>query len=237
MRLRMAIGRPGGVVLLAGALVILPGLAVDARAAGSDDGASRPADLIRASVARVQQVVRSTPGRGSETERAEIREIAETMFDFEAMAQRILARHWNEGTPEQQREFVRLFTNLLARTYIDVIVRAVSVSATVDGESIEGPYARVRTRMGGDVGPAVSIDYRLFQHGKRWAVYDVVHEGVSLVANYRSQFGSVLGTSSFAGVLERMRINESQARGRPETAAALGKRLLLFSVVAERGAR
>jgi phospholipid transport system substrate-binding protein len=95
----------------------------------------------------------------------------------------------------------------------------------------------VRTRIGGDVGPAVSIDYRLFKHGTRWAVYDVVHEGVSLVANYRSQFSSVLGTSSFAGVLERMRINESQARGRPETAAALGKRLLLFSVVAERGAR
>lgn len=73
--------------------------------------------------------------------------------------------------------------------------------------------------------PDVSINYRL------------VHEGVSLVANYRSEFGSTLGTSSFAGVLERMPSNERRGRGRPETAAALAKRLLLFSVVAVRGAR
>ena len=238
MRLRTVIGRHGGLALLAAALVILPGLAVDARAAhSSDDDTPRPVDLIRASVARMQEVIRSTSGRGSETERAELREIAERMFDFAAMSRRILARHWSEGTPEQQREFVRLFTNLLAGTHIDVIVSGVSVGASVDGESVEGSYARVRTRKGGDVSPAVSIDYRLFRRGERWAVYDVVYEGASLVANYRSQFGSAFGASSFAGVLERMRSNERQTRGRPETSAALGKRLLLFSVIAERGAR
>ena len=158
MRLRTVIGRLGGLALLAAALVILPGLAVDARAAhSSDDDTPRPVDLIRASVARMQEVIRSTSGRGSETERAELREIAETMFDFAAMSRRILARHWSEGTPEQQREFVRLFTNLLAGTHIDVIVSGVSVGASVDGESVEGSYARVRTRKGGDISPAVSI--------------------------------------------------------------------------------
>lgn len=69
-------------------------------------------------------------------------------------------------------------------------------------------------------------------------VWALVHEGASLVANYRSQFASVLRSSSFAELLERMRSNEGQSRGRAETAAAaLGKRLLLFSVVAEGGAR
>lgn len=237
MSLHTAIGRQSGLVLLVGALVVVSGLAVDARAARSGDGAPRPADLIRASVARVQEVVRSHSGRGSETGRAEIREIAVTMFDFEAMSRRILARHWNEGAPEQQREFVRLFTNLLARTYIDLVVSGVTVRATVDAESIEGRYAHVRTRMGGDAGPPVSIDYRLFKQGERWAVYDVVHEGASLVANYRSQFASVLRTSSFAELLERMRSHEGQGRGGAETAAALGRRLLLFAVVAERSAR
>jgi hypothetical protein len=36
--------------------------------------------------------------------------------------------------------------------------------------------------MGGDNTPGVSIDYRLFKQGERWAVHDVVHEGASLVA-------------------------------------------------------
>jgi hypothetical protein len=36
-------------------------------------------------------------------------------------------------------------------------------------------------------------------------VYDIVLDGVSLVSNYRSQFNSIIGTSSVAQLLERMR--------------------------------
>jgi len=228
--------RYAGFVLLA-ALAVMQGWPVRADATTTDDGAQGPLELVRASVARVQDIVRSETGRGSETRRAEIRTIAETLFDFEAMSRRMLARHWNDGTPDQQVEFVRLLTNLLGRDYIDVIASGAGVSTTVDGESVDGPYAHVKARIGGDVGPEVSIEFRLFKRGERWAVYDVVHEGASLVANYRSQFATVLRTSSFAELLERMRSNEPQARGRAETAEALGRRLLLFSVVTERGGR
>ena len=231
------IGRRRGLVLLVAALVVSPALAVHAGAASSDDGALRPVDLVRASVTSVHEVVRSNRGRGLETTRAAIGEIAERLFDFEAMSRRMLARHWNEATPEEQGEFVRLLTSFLGRTYIDVIVSGASVRTIVDGESIEGAYARVKTRMGGDVGQEAAIEYRLLKRNERWAVYDVVHEGASLVANYRSQFAAVLRTSSFAELLERMRSNERQARSRTETGAALGRRLLLFSVVAERGTR
>lgn len=210
MRRHAATGRQRALVVLVAALVVSPGLAVHAGAAGSDDGGPRPADLVRASVAHVQEVVHSNRDRGSETTRSAIREIAERLFDFEAMSRHMLARH---------------------------LVSGASVRTTVDGESIDGDYARVRTRMNVDVGPETSIEYCLVKHDERWAVYDVVHEGASLVANYRSQFASVLRTSSFAELLERMRNNERQARSRTETGAALGRRLLLFSVVAERGAR
>jgi phospholipid transport system substrate-binding protein len=237
MRLHAATGRQRALVVLVAALVVSPGLAVHTAAASSDDAVLRPVDLVRASVARVQEVVHSNRGRGSETTGSAIREISERLFDFEAMSRRMLARHWNDGSPEQQEEFVRLLTSFLGRTYLDVIVSGASVRTTVDGQSIDGDYARVRTRMSVDVGPEASIEYCLVKRDERWAVYDVVHEGASLVANYRSQFASVLRTSSFAELLERMRNNERQAQSRTETGAALGRRLLLFSVVAERGAR
>lgn len=232
-----AVGRYAPLGVLQAALGVSLVLVAHAAPSLAADAAPRPQDLVRTSVTRVQDVVRSNIGRISDAQRAEIREVAEKLFDFESMSRRMLARYWNNGTADQQAEFVRLLTNLLARTYIEAIANGARVSMTVDGESTDGAYAQVRTRMGGDVGPEVSIDYRLSRSDGRWAVYDVVHEGISLVANYRDQLASVLRSSSFAELLERMRNNERQAGGPAATAEAIGRRLLLFSVMAEKGAR
>lgn len=227
----------GGAGALQAALGVSLALVAHAAPSLAADAAPRPQDLVRTSVTHVQDVVRSNVGRTSDAQRAEIREVAEKLFDFESMSRRMLARYWNNGTVDQQAEFVRLLTNLLARTYIEAIANGARLSMTVDGELIDGAFAQVRTRMGGDVGPEVSIDYRLSRSDGRWAVYDVVHEGISLVANYRGQLASVLRSSSFAELLERMRNNERQAGGRTATAEAIGRRLLLFSVMAEKGVR
>ena len=223
-----------GRVLLS-TLVIAYGLGVHVIAAGTAEGSAL--ELIRASVARVQGMVRSDAGRGSERQRTEIRRVAETLFDFEAMSRRMLARHWNDGSPQQQAEFVGLLASFLERTYIEVIANGAWVSITVDGESIDGSYAQVRTRMGMDVGPEIAIEYRLSKSGERWAVYDVLHDGASLVSNYRSQFSSILRTSSFAQLLDRMRRNEARGRVGDENIEDIGRRLLLFSVVTERSTR
>lgn len=232
-----AVARYAALVVLQAALGVSLALVAHAAPSLAADAAPRPQDLVRTSVTRVQEIVRSSVGRTSDAQRADIREVAENLFDFESMSRRMLARYWNKGTADQQAEFVRLLTNLLARTYIEAIANGARESVAVDGESIDGAYAQVRTRIGGDGGPEVSIDYRLSRSDGRWAVYDVVHEGISLVANYRSQLASVLRSSSFAELLERMRNNERQAGGRAETAEAIGRRLLLFSVMAEKGTR
>ena len=56
-----------------------------------------------------------------------------------------------------------------------------------------------------------SIEYRLRQHDAGWVVYDVVLDGVSLVSNYRSQFNSIIRTSSFADLLTKLRSKEIEA--------------------------
>jgi phospholipid transport system substrate-binding protein len=42
-------------------------------------------------------------------------------------------------------------------------------------------------------------------------VYDVLLDGVSLVSNYRSQFNSIIRTSSFADLLAKLRSKEIEA--------------------------
>ena len=49
------------------------------------------------------------------------------------------------------------------------------------------------------------MDYRLLADGKRWRVYDIVIEGVSLVNNYRSQFAGILQKSSFEEMTKQLK--------------------------------
>lgn len=216
-------------------LVVMQGFNVHVDAVGAPDGTQDALALVRSSVARVQGIVGFQASRDLESERVELRRVAEALFDFEAMSRRVLARHWTAGSPQQQAEFVRLLTDRIERIWIDVIISGAGASTTFDGASLDGSYARVTCRVASDRGPDISIGYRLSRSGERWAVYDVLHEGTSLVSNYRGQVNSIFRTSSFLQLLERMRRNESQAVDAEQRSEDLVKRLMLLSAIADRG--
>ena len=133
------------------------------------------------------------------------------LFDFTEMGRLTLAGHWKERTPREQQEFVPLFTALLERSYLSSIENYAGEKITFLNESVSGPYAQVRSRITTDRRVEISIDYRLIDNGTRWVVYDVVLDGVSLVSNYRSQFNSIIRTSSFADLLTKLRNKEIAA--------------------------
>jgi MlaC protein len=56
------------------------------------------------------------------------------------------------------------------------------------------------------------VDYRVLQQGGRWRAYDVNIEGISLVANYRSQFNSMIQRQSYAGLVEALRVKQDEGR-------------------------
>jgi phospholipid transport system substrate-binding protein len=184
-------------------------------------GRARPLDLVKSSVSKVLAVVQSRPAAGHESgqRRAEIRQVADGFFDFNEMAQLILSQHWSAQSPRDQEEFVRL-TALLERSYLSTIENYAGERITFLGESINGAYAQVWSRITTDRRVEISIDYRLIDRGYRWAVYDVVLEGMSLVSNYRSQFNSIVRTSSFEELLARLRNRQIEAHVIPRVGRA-----------------
>jgi phospholipid transport system substrate-binding protein len=161
-----------------------------------------PLDVVKSSVTRV------LAAGGGGQQRVEARRVAEELFDFDEMCRRMLADHWQEGSSYQQGEFVRLFTELIERSYLSGFRSLPPAAITFLGETVNGSYAQVQSRIATSRFGETSVDYRLVNHDGRWAVYDVVLDGVSLVSSYRSQFTSILRTSSFAQLLEKLRSRE-----------------------------
>ncbi|HJR03214.1 MAG TPA: ABC transporter substrate-binding protein [Methylomirabilota bacterium] len=172
-----------------------------------------PLELVKATVSRVLAIVQAprVVANDGRQRRADIRRAAQGLFDFREMARLTLAQHWKERSALEQEEFVRLFTELLEQSYLTTIENYAGEKITFQGESISGPYAQVRSRITSDRRMETSIEYRLRQHDAGWVVYDVVLDGVSLVSNYRSQFNSIIRTSSFADLLTKLRSKEIEA--------------------------
>lgn len=179
--------------------------------------AGAPTDQLRGRIDRVLQVLEDPAlkqdARVAER-RAAIRTLAHEIFDFRELAQRALARHWQARTPAERDEFVRLFADLLERSYIGKI-ETYSGGDRIQylSETAEGGQATVRTRIVTKAGADIPVDYRLHRVGDRWLVYDVAIEGVSLVANYRAQFNRIIQTSSFKGLIDKLSAKKVEAVG------------------------
>jgi phospholipid transport system substrate-binding protein len=135
----------------------------------------------------------------------QLREIVYTRFDFEEMAKRSLGSHWRRLNPQQQKEFVSAFTELLETTYADKIDLYEGQQVEYIGETIDKNYAEVNTRVIGKNRQTYTVDYKLHELGGKWRIYDVVAENISLVNNYRSQFNRVVVNSSIEELIKRIR--------------------------------
>ena len=184
-------------------LYILAWAPAAAGAAGSG-----PTEQLRGAIDRVLQVLQDpalkVEARASDRRRA-IRQIADEIFDFDETARRAMGQHWHSLAAAQQKEFVALFSDLLERAYMSKIELYGGEKIQYAGERVEGDFATVSTRIITKNGTEVPTDYRMLKRGDRWRIYDVSIEGVSLVANYRTQFNSIIRTSSYDELLRKMR--------------------------------
>ena len=170
--------------------------------------AGAPTEEIRTAIDQGVQILKSAK-LDSSKQRAQVidqlREIVYTRFDFEEMAKRSLGSHWRRLSPQQQKEFVTAFTELLETTYADKLDLYEGQQVEYVGETIDKNYAEVNTRVIGRNRETYSVDYRLHQVGGQWRIYDVVAENISLVNNYRSQFNRVVVNSSVEELIKRIK--------------------------------
>ena len=170
--------------------------------AGAMAATATPRDVVQTAVARVIVAMQNDPDR--QHARGEIRSAARDLFDFDEMARRTLTRHWAARSAEEQAEFVRLFTDLLERSYMGRIESWSGEKIIYTTETVDGSYASVRSKII-TRRAEVALEYRLLQRDGRWRAYDVLMDGVSFVSTFRGQFERIIQQSSFTGLLEKLR--------------------------------
>jgi phospholipid transport system substrate-binding protein len=184
--------------------------------------AGAPTEQLRTQVDRVLKLLDDpalkAPDKARER-RVAVRKVADDIFDFGETARRSLGRHWAARTPQEREEFVKLFGDLLERSYISKIELYGGEKIQYVGDKVDGDTALVQSKLLTKTGSEVPIEYRMLRKGERWLVYDVVIEGVSLVANYRTQFNKIIQTSSFQDLVKKMKTRQE------ELGAAAGSRL------------
>jgi phospholipid transport system substrate-binding protein len=179
-------------------------------------GGGEPTEQIRGAIDRGLAVLRRPDLQGDAKKaerRALLRKEIFPYFAFDEMARRTLGVHWKERTPRERQDFVALFTDLLENTYAGKIEGYKGEKIVYGKETVDLPYAEVRTTVVTRQGEEFSLDYRLLKGGERWRVYDVVIEGVSLVSNYRSQFSDILQKSSFEELTRKLQATVRKQSG------------------------
>jgi phospholipid transport system substrate-binding protein len=168
--------------------------------------AGAPTDQLRQRVDDVIRVLSEPTLKGkTEERRAKVRKISEEIFDYQDTARRSLGPHWAARTPDEKREFVQLFADLLERAYFSRIDQYQGEKVRYGAETINGNEAVVKTTIVTPAGSDVPVDYRLHLASGRWLVYDVIIEGVSLVSNYRTQFNRIVQTESYQSLVQKLR--------------------------------
>jgi phospholipid transport system substrate-binding protein len=170
--------------------------------------AGAPMTTVETDVNKVLGVLRDSKLKSQaskEIKKEKLRVIYKDMFDEIEFSKRTLARNWSKFNPAERMEFVKLFEEILEKSYIDKILDYSNEKVDFYKENmLSENQAEIQTKIV-TASKQIPIYYRMILKDGKWKVYDVVVENVSLVQNYRTQFNDILGKNTPEQLLEILR--------------------------------
>jgi phospholipid transport system substrate-binding protein len=132
-------------------------------------------------------------------------------FNFNAMTASAVGRNWNIANAEQKARLADEFKTLLVRTYASAL-------SAYSNQKFEFRPLRakpadtdvtVNVRILQSSREPVTIDYDMEKRPTGWKVWDVRVAGISLVANYRTEFDNLVRDKGIDGLLKALQAKNS----------------------------
>ncbi len=179
---------------------------------GNDSG---PQQQLEVSINSLLAVLQDENLKGDDKRdlrRERIAEVVFLQFNMRRMAKLSLGRDWKGLSESERSHFTELFRDLLKESYVATIDGYADEKITYAKEVIKGDKAIVKTVVVSGSRGEIPLSYKLQVKDGKWLVYDVIIENVSLVRNYRSQFGPIVKKRGFDGLIVQMEKKIAQAR-------------------------
>lgn len=124
----------------------------------------------------------------------QFRQMLRDSFDLMTIGRFALGRNWRAATPEQQKEYMGLFEELVVRTYSDRFALYTGEGFRVRNVRPEGEKDFIVNSdiTHPDGSPPTTVDWRLRQKSGKLGIIDVVVEGVSMSVTQRQEYASVI---------------------------------------------
>jgi len=175
--------------------------------------ANPPADEIKRTVDEVVRIVADKDMKKNDTKRRQaLKKSISNIFDYAEMAKRSMGKHWNVRTPAEKKNFIDLFASLLENSYAGKIESYNNEKIIYIRDIVDGDYAEVKSKVVTANRDEFTLDYRLFKQNNKWMVYDVIIEGVSLVANYRSQFNKIINANGYDKLVDKLQSKNEELK-------------------------
>jgi phospholipid transport system substrate-binding protein len=175
--------------------------------------AETPAEVVQQTSDAVIAVLADKRLTGDE-KRHKVEDIVYKHFDFDTLSRLVLARNWRQLNTTQRAEFTEEFKKHLSITYGKNVETYNNERAVVVGERAESDNDwTVKTKIVRPNAEDILVDYRLRKEDDTWRVIDVIIEGVSLVANYRSQFQEIISNDGAAKLIQLL--HDKNLKGEP----------------------
>ena len=135
-----------------------------------------------------------------------IETIAGDRFDFGRISKLVLARNWKKLDAAQRDAFVVEFRRHLSLTYGRRLSGFTEETVQVGDILLHSNQdVTVKTKIVGGKADGVTMDYRMRDRDGSWYAIDVVIEGVSMIANFRSQVQEIVSSRGADGLIEALR--------------------------------
>lgn len=136
-------------------------------------------------------------------------------FNFTHMTALAVGKDWRKATPQQQKLLTEEFKTLLVRTYSNALTsyrdqKVVYKSFKMNPSDTD---VLVRTEVMQPGSRPIQLDYSLEKLETGWKVFDVNVAGISLVTNYRDQFGQEIRNGGIDGLISTISTKNRSLEG------------------------
>ena len=164
--------------------------------------AQKPESEIRSMLEQRDRDIKKligTSGNIPEAKKDELRTLVNGLIDFDAMGEAALGSFWTTITAAQQKEFVRVFGEIVKhQSLADIDIYRANV--TYDTIQANAASAHVTTTTTYKEVPA-KVEYDFLLKAGTWRAKDIVIDGVSTVEGYSRSFQSLIRKKGFDALM------------------------------------